>query len=129
MSSIVPKIVWPAGGGNTLLFDYPPVNVPYDDRASIRHDNAASSGVREFIYERTDVFLDLEIANMLLATAATWDSFIQSAEQGIPFDYYPDHMSGTHDTYTLEGTTWKPEFKYLATFTFKLQLLLYAGYP
>lgn len=61
MPILVPKIVWPSGGGNELIFAFPPVNVRPFDRTARRHDTIASSGKRQSLLERTDKFLELDI--------------------------------------------------------------------
>ena len=61
MPILVPKIVWPSAGGNTLVFAFPPVGVRPFDRAGRRHDTIASSGKRQSLLERTDKFLELDI--------------------------------------------------------------------
>ena len=61
MPILVPKIIWPSGGANELLFAFPPVGVRPFDRAVRRHDTIASSGKRQSLLERTDKFLELDI--------------------------------------------------------------------
>lgn len=56
-----PQIIYPSGNGTaTLQFLRPPTKVPAYSSQAVRHDNVASSGVRESILERIDNFLDLE---------------------------------------------------------------------
>lgn len=131
MSSFpIPKIVYPSGGSNTLTFTRQPRMVPFDVRKAVRHDNDASSGVRESIYERTDVFLTFTMEYVNIGSdVAAWDTFIQSAEQGIPFDYYPDQTLGSFVTYTLAATDWTAKYKQLGIYTFDMNLRKYAGWP
>ncbi len=129
MALVVPKIIWPHSGGSTLLFDYPPRNQPYDERVAVRHDNISSAGVRESIYERTDTYLNLEIEYSKTANMAQWDSFIQYAEQGGSFDFYPDSTLGASTQYLLEGTSWTAAYKQIGMFTFTVRLYLYPGWP
>ena len=53
-----PAIVYPYGNGSaTLQFLRPPTKVPAYSSIAVRHDNVASSGVRESILERIDNYL------------------------------------------------------------------------
>ena len=53
-----PKIVYNPGTGSvTLQFLRGPRKVPAYFQAATRHDNVASSGVRESVLERVDNFL------------------------------------------------------------------------
>jgi hypothetical protein len=58
---LVPKIVYPSGGGNELLFAFPPVGVRPFDIDARRHDTVMSGGKRQSLLERTDEFLELDI--------------------------------------------------------------------
>lgn len=130
MGLALPKIVYPSGGGNTLNFTRQPRMVPYDVRKAVRHDNDGSSGVRESIYERTDIFLQFTMEYVNIgADIAAWDSFIQNAEQGNSFDYYVDGTLTPHTTYTLQGTDWTAKFKQLGLYTFDMVFRLYVGWP
>ena len=57
-----PAIVYPYGSGSaTLHFLRPPTKVPAYSSMAVRHDNVASSGVRESVLERIDNYLDLDL--------------------------------------------------------------------
>ncbi len=57
-----PCIVYPISGGtSTLYFQRPARRVPAYSQQAVRHDNIASSGVRESVVERIDNFLELEL--------------------------------------------------------------------
>lgn len=119
MSLQVPKIVYP--GGN-FTFVYPPRLQPFKTYQAVRHDNVASSGDVEKIFERIDEFL---IVNMEFVKAgsdvAAWDTFIRVALAGDSFDYYPDSTLSNFSTYTLEDVDWNPAFKQLGMYTFSLK--------
>jgi len=126
----LPKIVYPSGGGSTLNFVYPPRKVPYRAYETTRHDNVASSGVRETVFERTDTFFEFEMEYVKLASdVSNWDSFIQSALQGTPFDYYPDGTVGSFTTYTLEDTTWNAAYKQLGMYAFAMKFRQRVAWP
>lgn len=124
----VPKIVY-GGGPTTLTFDFPPRNIPYDVRQTVRHDNVASSGVRESIFEVTNIFLTVFVEYAKVSNIAAWDSFIQWAEQGNTFKYYPDNTVNSFTTYLLEDTNWTAAFKSLGMFTFSLNFRKTLGWP
>lgn len=119
----VPKIVFPSGGGTTLTLQYPPKNLPYKTYDAVRHDNVASSGAVERIYERRDEFLNIFMEYVKTgADVAGWDAFLQYALAGGSFDYYPDSTSGSSDIYILTDTTWNAAFKQLGMYTFSMKL-------
>lgn len=131
MSSFpIPKIVYPSGGGSTLLFLRQPRQVDFDNRTAVRDDNIASSGVQETIYQRTDIFLTFTMEYVNSSTDVTsWQTFIESAEQGLPFDYYPDSSSGTFVTYFLVGTNWTAKYKQLGMYTFDVKFRKRVAWP
>ena len=129
MALIVPKIVYPSGGGTTLTFDYPPRNQPYKTYKQIRNDNLSSAGVRETISQRRDEFINVPLEYVKVATMAGWDSFMQAALAGGTFDYYPDSTAGSFTTCVLEDTDWNPNFKSLGMFTFTLKLRKRVAWP
>ena len=43
------------------MFQRPPNKVPAYSATAVRHDNVASSGVRESVLERIDNYLDLDL--------------------------------------------------------------------
>lgn len=103
-----PKIIYNAV---TLNFTYPPRQVPKYDKETVRNVNVASSGVTEQIYERTDIFLEINVQDVVDADAAAWSAFLDWANQGNTFDYYPDASVGTFTTYTLENMNVKLAWK------------------
>jgi hypothetical protein len=117
-----PKIVWPVSGSNTLQFTYPPRSVPAYSMVATRHDNVASSGVRESILERIDNFLDLDMQAVLSGSdVAAWDTFMQYALTGASFSYYPDASQSGFTNYWLEDTSWNAGYKAPGIYTFKLK--------
>ncbi len=125
-----PKIIWPSGGGNTLQFVYPPRFVPFRNYKVVRHDNIASSGAKEFVFERRDEFLPFTLEySKIGADIQAWDSFVLNAIQGNAFDYYADASLAQFTTYTLEDTTWDAAFKSLGLFGFKMVFRKRLGWP
>lgn len=114
----------------TFTFLYPPRKLPYTDIQAIRHDNIASSGVIEKIYERTDEFLTFEMEYAKAgADIASWDSFIRAVVQGSAFDYYPDSTLSAHSSYTLEQTNWTANYKQLGMYSFQMRFRLRVAWP
>lgn len=82
-----PPLTW----GTTLSFLRQPRKVPGFSLTGIRHDNRATSGVQEVVYERTDDTLNFDMEYIAVGSdIAAWETFIESAISGVPFDYYPD---------------------------------------
>jgi hypothetical protein len=106
----------------TLPFSYPPRNVAAYNSVAMRHDNIASSGVRESILERIDNFLELAMQTVLSGTdVGNWNEFMQYALAGGQFNYYPDSSQGSYTPYWLEGTTWKATYSAPGIYSFKLR--------
>ena len=51
---------------------------------------------------------------------AAFDAFMTYALQGGDFSWYPDADVDQHTLYTLEDTTWKPDFAVFQYFKFTL---------
>lgn len=126
-----PKIVYPSGGGTTLQFVYPPRFLA-GDYMTVRHDNRSSAGVQETIWERTDELLTFTMEYVKVGSDITaWDSFVQSALQGIAFDYYQDPVGAPtiFKTYTLDKTTWNASWKQLGMYSFQMRFRKRVGWP
>lgn len=118
-----PQIVYNPGSGSvTLTFTYPPRHVAAYNSVATRHDNIASSGVRESILERIDNFLEIEMQTVLLGSDVTaWNAFMQYTLTGGQFSYYPDSSQSAFTNYWLEGTTWNAAYKAPGLYSFKLK--------
>ncbi len=119
----IPKITYVAGGGTiTLQFTYPPSGLPAYYMEAVRHDNIASSGVREAIIERIDNFIELNMQTVLSGSdVQNWSFFMEYALQGNPFSYYPDSTLAAYTNYTLEDTTWDAAWRTPGVYTFKMK--------
>jgi hypothetical protein len=103
--------------------------VPAYDYQAVRHDNIASSGVRETIYERTDTFLEFTmewvssnpIVSGLASDLDNWNTFVTYALQGGQFQFFPDSALSAYTNYWLEDTNWKPGYKEPGQYTFKMR--------
>ncbi len=119
-----PKIVYDAGQGPvTLNFQRPARFVPAYYYSAVRHDNVASSGVRESVYERSDQFLEFEMEWVASGTdVQAWSSFMQYALKGGQFSYYPDSSLTAFTNYWLEDAEWIPRWKARGMYTFRMKM-------
>lgn len=130
----IPQIKYPSsvigGGQTTLVFTYRPVKMPSFVKESIRHDNRASSGVQEVVFERTDQFWEGEMEYVARgADVNAWAAFEDSALQGIPFDLYDDHLVNSFVTYYLDDKVITAAYKIPGYFNFKHKLYQYVSWP
>lgn len=118
-----PQIIYDPGTGPVALaFSYPPRNVAANNAVATRHDNVASSGVRESLLERIDNFLEFDMQTVLAGNdVAAWSAFMQYALTGGPFAYYPDSSQAAFTNYELEQTTWNAAYKAAGIYSFKLK--------
>jgi len=118
-----PAIVYPYGSGSaTLQFQRPPVKVPACSAVAVRHDNVASSGVRESVLERIDNYLDLELGWVGVGSdVQAWAQFMNYALQGGLFAYYPDSSQSSFMNYWLEDTNWTAAYKAPGQYSFRLR--------
>ena len=118
-----PCIIYPSGNGTaTLLFQRPPNKVPAYSAVAVRHDNVASSGVRESVVERIDNFLDLDLEWVGAgADVQTWAQFMNYALQGGMFAYYPDSSQPAFTNCWLEDTNWTAAYKAAGQYSFHLK--------
>jgi hypothetical protein len=119
-----PQIIYDPGVGPvTLQFQRPPRKVPAYEFKATRHDNIASSGVRESVLERIDTFLTFEMEWVAIGSDVQgWSSFMLFALSGGQFAYYPDASLPSFTNYWLEGTDWTADWKSAGQYTFKLKL-------
>lgn len=118
-----PQIIYDPGTGPvTLVFTYPPRTMAAYQSVAARHDNVASSGVRESILERVDHFIELNLQAVLAGVdVEAWNSFMQYALTGGQFAYYPDASQSSFTNCWLEDTTWSASYKAPGLYSFKLK--------
>src|SRR5256885_1445267 len=109
MALLVPKITNPASApATTLVFTYPPVEKPMtlgndgDELEAVRNDSITLSGLRQSMYFRTDEFKHLIMSNVPIADMTAWKAFMNFAQQGDSFLYYPDSTLSAYDEWLLE---------------------------
>lgn len=120
-----PKIVYiPAGNTpQTLDFVLPPTRQPEAWKVAVRHDNVATSGVRESVLERVDQFLEINLDWIRAGSElAQWQAFLDYALTGAIFDYYPDASSPLSDSCVLEDTETQLKFKASGFYSLTLKL-------
>jgi hypothetical protein len=117
-----PQIIYnPGTGPVTLVFLYPPRNLPAYDMRAVRHDNIASSGVRESILERIDNFLGLDMPWVAIAAdVAAWAAFMLFALAGGQFQFFPDASQAAYTNYWLEDTNWRAAYRSPGYYSFKV---------
>jgi hypothetical protein len=118
-----PQIIYnPGTGPVTVQFQRPARQLPAYDYKATRHDNIASSGVRESVLERVDSFLTFEMEWVGIGSdVATWNSFMTFALSGGQFSFYPDASLPAFTNYWLEDTDWVAAYKSPGQYTFKLK--------
>ena len=118
-----PQIIYDPGSGPvTLQFQRSPRKVPAYEFKATRHDNVASSGVRESVLERIDTFLTFEMEWVGLGPdVQAWGNFMLFALTGGQFAYYPDASRTSFTNYWLEDTDWAADYKAAGQYTFKLK--------
>lgn len=117
------KISWIDATGTTqsFTFKYPARQVPGFNYKAVRHDNIASSGVKEAVFERVDKFTTVNMEFVASGSDLTnWQLFIDYAIQGGAFSFFPDSDSSTFTNYTLEDQDWNAAYKSPGIYTFKL---------
>jgi hypothetical protein len=126
-----PKIIYdPGSGAVTLQFLRPNRRVSAGNLEALRHDNIASSGVKEAVHERTDEFLEFEMEWVGIgADEAAWRAFMDFALQGGEFDYYPDADLGSSAAYTLEDHAYNSAWKTPGQYTFKTKFRKKVPWP
>jgi hypothetical protein len=105
----LPKIVYNAGAGQV---EFTFLRGPRDFRCyfgSQVHDNVATSGVRERVVERHDIFIAFGMPSMAVDDdLQDWAEFVKFALGGGQFAFYPN--SALEDFYwcVLEDDGWEP---------------------
>lgn len=109
----LPKIMYSTGPEVTLAF----ARGPQGFRAGSvtrKHDNLATSGVRERVVEKTDILIGFTMPMMLVSDdLPTWATFMAWAAGGSTFKFYPNQaLATTYFTCELESAedaeTWEP---------------------
>jgi hypothetical protein len=118
-----PQIIYNPGTGPVTLTIVRPMRFQCAyDYQSVRHDNIASSGVREAIFERIDTFLNFTMEWVGIgADVEAWNAFMSYALEGGQFQYFPDGSQPAYANYWLEDTNWKAAYKSPAQYTFKMK--------
>jgi hypothetical protein len=120
-----PKIVYTPTGlsQQTLNFMTPPARQPVTWKVAVRHDNVATSGVRESVLERVDQFLEINMDWIRSGSdLAGWQAFLDHALTGATFDYYADASVAASVTCVLEDTEARLEFKAPGVYALALKM-------
>lgn len=103
-----------------------PTKVPAYVRETVRHRNVAASGVLETIYEHTDFYTTFAIDFTTIgADVDGWRDFVEYAERGGIFSFYPDASVGGGGSgfknYTLWDDNWTAAYKAPQLYMFGMQ--------
>lgn len=114
-------------GGSLRSFlqpTYPAYQKPLaDQKTSVRHDSITSSGIRQAIVERKEIFKPLNFAFVPQVDMPMWQTFTDWALDGQVFTYYADSTVFTaHTDYSLEDTTWTPKKAAFGHATFSINM-------
>ena len=92
-----PAITYDPGSGLvTLNFSFPPVSKPgADDRNAVRNDSITCSGLKQSMWQRTDIFKTLQMDFVPMDDLVAWEAFLDYALQGGEFNYYPGGTSAS----------------------------------
>ena len=123
MSSPYVKFVYNPGSGQvTFQPTYAPRNLPALSPVATRHDNIASSGLKESILERIDQFLELDFKHVPSSDVTAWKNFLNYALAGGAFQFYLDASSANYINYTLDSTDGALAYVSLGLYSLKLKL-------
>lgn len=120
-----PKIVYDAGAGPVTLQC---VDGPKDFHCYYKsrvHDNVATSGYRERVFEHSDMLISFTMPAMTVGDALpAWNAFMTWALQGGTFNFYPNSQLADYYHCVVEGDGFDPvrvgPGRYSATFTFRI---------
>lgn len=117
-------IAWTASNMDFVLPTWPAAQKPLaSQRNVIRHDSITSSGIKQSIVERREVFLPLTFQFVPATDIPVWDNFMSWALDGNFFTYFPDSTDATNSTiYSLEDTSWLPKKAAFGQATFSLNM-------
>jgi hypothetical protein len=124
-SSLLPKIVYPAGGGTTLQFQANAQKITGYDGDPIRYDELSNYGIHWSVLSRVDHFISFEMQWIELGTdQQAWEDFLDWAAAGKDFDFYPQSGSSLHTVvHTMGGRRTlvykSPGYYTLATFVMR----------
>lgn len=108
-----------------LSFTYPPVNKPGAAfmRDPQREDTVSTEGDVQSVWWRTDEFFTLDMQIVPNDDLPLWEAFIEWAEQGKQFTYFPDAEVPDSTVFILERQAWNPvlAFKGHSKFTLKFR--------
>ncbi len=104
----LPKIVYDAGAGAvTLQCVRGPAGFGCWAKARV-HDNVATSGLRERVFEETDLFISFTMPALRVGEDyGAWAAFAAWAMQGGQFEFYPDGAQAEKHHCVDEGDGWE----------------------
>lgn len=124
-SALMPKIIYPSGGGTTLQFQANAQKITGYDGDPIRYDELSNYGIHWSVLSRVDHFISFEMQWIELGTdQQAWEDFLDWAAAGEDFDFYPQSGSSSHTVvHTMGGRRTlvykSPGYYTLATFVMR----------
>lgn len=106
----LPSITYTPTGGGPVTFNFqdgPKDFIAYD--SARRNDNVSTSGLRESVYEATDLMIAFTMPAILMASGgayASWKNFYAACLQGIPFQFTPNPAVTAAAAPWSGGTFW-----------------------
>lgn len=120
-SGLVSGAPYPTTWGNELIFTYPGRQFPYYNPIWHGHDEFSTAGWQQSITWYVDSITDFEVPYIADGTdASAWQSFLTSAIQRVPFDFYQDSTQGTFISLIL--TINNPKMEYIYPGLYKLAM-------
>jgi hypothetical protein len=119
-------IAWGASAKDSFTATYPPINKDLGDELdAVREDSITSSGIKQSVTERIDVFRDYSFDWVPAADVPLWDNMMRNYVLGGGLlTYFPDSTNLASSTdYTLEDLVWKPKIAQARNYaSFKIRL-------
>jgi hypothetical protein len=116
--------LWGASLRSIVAPSYPAVGkLLANQRTVLRHDSITSSGIKQSIVERTDQFNPLVFTFVPQADIPQWVTFMNYAQNGGAFTYYPDSTNFlSHTDYSLDDMDWSPKRTAFGHATFSIDM-------
>ena len=101
---LIPKIVYPSGGGMTITFSYPPAGDPFSEEIrSFGAEAISANGTEQYseFYQRE--IIKIKFKNLSKTELDAFRTFFKThATLGKSFDYYPSKDETPFETYRLD---------------------------
>jgi hypothetical protein len=107
-----PKVVYNPGSGDvTLTFQRGP-NAFHCYYHAVRHDNVATSGLKESVLERLEMLIEFSMPALTISDATdypAWAALMKFALTGAAFKFFPNATLTEYYNCTSEDEDWDPQ--------------------